>query len=78
MLRAGDVTSIVGLSYVTFSLTGEAGEIANKVKKILRESEASPPVDQRKNPNPKRGFGLFLCRETSQTCPRGDLNPHAH
>lgn len=34
---AGDQESYTGLSYVTLGLTGEAGEIANKVKKIARD-----------------------------------------
>ncbi|QBI98787.1 nucleotide pyrophosphohydrolase [Mycobacterium phage Bobby] len=35
---AGNAPTIEGLSYVTLGLAGEAGELCNKVKKIIRDN----------------------------------------
>jgi NTP pyrophosphatase (non-canonical NTP hydrolase) len=44
---SGDITSIDGLSYVALGLSGEVGELCNKIKKILRDNNGEITEDHR-------------------------------
>lgn len=50
-----------GLEYVTLGLVGEAGEIANKVKKIIRDNNSVCADDHRKDLAKELGDVLWYC-----------------
>ncbi|ALA48166.1 MazG-like pyrophosphatase [Mycobacterium phage Phlei] len=63
----GDRTSIEGLSYVTMGLVGEAGEIANKVKKIIRDGGSRISIDDKQRIAAELGDVLwYLAASASQ------------
>lgn len=63
--------SVAAVSYVTHGLTGEAGEIANKVKKILRDAKGRLTLENRMALQKEVGDVLWyvnaLCRELGMT-----------
>ena len=51
----------VGVMYPALGLTGEAGEVANKVKKIVRDGYANSPADWREQVSHELGDVLWYC-----------------
>ena len=49
------------LEYLTLGLTGEAGEIANKVKKLIRDGEDTMPHDWKEQLASEIGDVLWYC-----------------
>ena len=58
---------IVGLAYTTLGLTGEAGEVANKTKKILR-GDGGSLEDRKKAIVKELGDVLWYLAMTAQEC----------
>mgnify|MGYP003149561134 FL=1 len=50
-----------GVMYPALGLTGEAGEVANKVKKIVRDGHANSPPDWREQISHELGDVLWYC-----------------
>lgn len=50
---------VLGLTYATMGLTGEAGEIANKVKKILRDDDGVMSIEVREELRKELGDVLW-------------------
>ena len=51
------------LEYITLGLTGEAGEIANKVKKLIRDGPENRPPTWREDISYEIGDVLWYCSE---------------
>jgi len=54
-----------GLQYTTLGLVGEAGEIANKVKKIIRDSNSVVTEEHKKDLFKEIGDVLWYCAAVS-------------
>jgi NTP pyrophosphatase (non-canonical NTP hydrolase) len=64
---AGDQDSIIALAYVTLGLAGEAGELANKVKKILRDQGGEITTENKVDLEAELGDVLwYLARVATQ------------
>lgn len=50
-----------GVMYPALGLTGEAGEVANKVKKIVRDGPANSPPDWKEQISHELGDVLWYC-----------------
>jgi NTP pyrophosphatase (non-canonical NTP hydrolase) len=57
--------SAKSLSYLTLGLAGEAGEIANKVKKIIRDNDNVLSDEQKKDIAKEIGDVLWYCARLS-------------
>lgn len=56
----------VGLAYVTMGLAGEAGEIANKVKKIYRDAGGELTDEKRKELKSELGDVLWYLAQVAE------------
>ena len=68
-----DSGKILGLSYVVLGLMGEAGEVSEKVKKIIRDKQGDISDDDRQEILKESGDVLWylaaLCHELGVTFP---------
>lgn len=59
-------TTIEALCYVTLGLVGEAGEIANKVKKILRDEGGAVTMNKKSELADELGDVLWYCSQMAK------------
>ena len=63
-----DSSANVDLLYLALGLTGEAGELANKVKKIVREQAGKATPEQLANLADEAGDVLWYVSELATAC----------